>query len=59
MLFVLRELVCILIPILFVVLQEVTLSFNEIRSSAANIIAESMENKDKLIKLELDGMYVY
>ena len=36
-------------------LQELHLSFNEINKTGAMVIAESVDNKDVLEKLELDG----
>ena len=38
--------------------QEITLSFNEIRSRGATAMADAMGNKESLVKLDLDGKYV-
>ncbi len=38
-----------------VIFQEVILSYNEIKKSGAIALAEAMENKENLEKLELNG----
>ena len=40
-------------------LQEVNLGFCEIKIPGGQALAEAMENKENLVKLELDGMYFY
>ena len=43
----------------FVVLQRLTLSFNEIRESGANAIAYAVVDKPSLEKLDLDGRSMF